>query len=160
VPDLLGLLVASISIDSQFGDLQLDDNVRKVALVCPLDTPDADPAAATYVLLRHPLYDQPSEAHVIDNNRLRAFAATDPQMTTDAHYHDPLFGDRFLASFARVPTTHIFVVVQQRYADALRAGVEPARRIVLWGGAALALAALAIAGASVVMINRRAGGTR
>jgi hypothetical protein len=51
-------------------------------------------------------------------------------------------------------------IVQQRYGDALRAGVEPARRIVLWGGAALAMAALGIAGASVVMINRRAGGTR
>ena len=152
VEPLLGLLVASISIDSQFGDLQLDDDARQVALVSPLEAPHE----SKLVLFRHPRYDQQSEAHEIASPPLARFAAGEATAATDAHYRDPLFNDdRYLASFARVPGTHILVVVQQRYHDALRAGVDPARRIVLWGGAALALAALAIALASMLLLNRR-----
>ena len=143
---LQGLLVASIAIDSQFGDLQLDDDVRKVALVAPLEPPNHD----TLVLLRHPRYEQQSQAFPVASDALKRFAAGDAQAATDAHYRDPLVRDRYLASFARVPGTHILVVVQQRYADALRAGVDPARRIVLWGGAALAIAAVLI---GVVMLK-------
>jgi hypothetical protein len=146
-----GLLVASISIDSQFGDLQLDDDVRKVALVSPLESPDED----KLVLLRHPRYDQQTEAIEVMSPALARFAAGDSAAATDARYHDPLLNDRYLASFARVPQTHILVVVQQRYGDALRAGVDPARRIVLWGGAALALIALAIAVTSMLLLSRR-----
>jgi hypothetical protein len=148
---LFGLLVASISIDSQFGDLQLDDDARQVALVSPLEAPHDD----QLVLFRHPRYDQQSEAHEIASPPLARFAAGDATAATDAQYRDPLFNERYLASFARVPGTHILVVVQQRYRDALRAGVDPARRIVLWGGAALALAALAIALTSMLLLHRR-----
>jgi serine/threonine-protein kinase len=149
----LGLLVASISIDSQFGDLQLDDDARQVALVSPLEAP----SEAKLVLFRHPRYDEQSEAFEIRSVPLARYAAGDASAAaTDANYRDPLFrNDRYLASFARVPQTHIVVVVQQRYHDALRAGVDPARRIVLWGGAALALAALAIALASMLLLSRR-----
>jgi hypothetical protein len=158
-PDnLLGLLVASISIDSQFGDLQLDDDVRKVALVCPLDPGRESNVAGEreqLVLLRHPRYADQNTAHFVTSQPLADFVARgEPQ--TDRKYFDRLFGDWYLASFARVPNTPIVVVVQQRYGDALRAGVDPARRIVLWGGAALALAAITIAIASAVMLNRRA----
>jgi hypothetical protein len=123
-----------------------------VALVSPLEAPHE----SKLVLFRHPRYDQQSEAFEIASPPLARFAAGDPSAAaTDANYRDPLFNDRYLASFARVPNTHILVVVQQRYRDALRAGVDPARRIVLWGGAALALAALAIALASMLLLDRR-----
>jgi serine/threonine-protein kinase len=154
---LLGVLVASIAIDSQFGELELDDDVRKVALVCPLDPGrTASDAGERRELgfLRHPLHADQKSAAVVDSPALNDFAARG-EPASDSNYFDRPFNDRFLASFARVPQTHLIVVVQQRYADAVRSGIEPARRIVLWGGAALALAALVIAAASAVAIGRR-----
>lgn len=160
----LGVLVATVATDSSFGLPYLHDKRRKAALVGPLE-PAREHAAkttpsSTEVILVHPAYMQPGKRAVaVDNARLREvragkngqplqYSTGDQEVAGDDTFHDPIYGDRWLAAFAPVPDSQFVVIVEQRYDDAIRLPGGLARQLLVWAGVAITLGVVLL-GASI-----------
>ena len=149
---LLGVLVATVATDPRFGSQSFNDGRRLAALAARLED---DPAARPedpprYIVLLHDGLTH-GQYVPIDNDRVRAFgaeASTDqlklptraPRQVLDAHYQDPVGGNysgRWLAAFAPVGNTHLVVIVQTRFDDAVALDRQAARRLAWLAGAAL-----------------------
>ncbi len=118
--------------------------------------------APDYLILLHPAYRHGSEAiHVAARPET---ATTGPRTGDefqlldtheeesddhgiDSNYHDPLgdrspaFAGRWLAAFAPVGNTELFVIVQQRYDQAVAADEKLALNLLFWVGSAILLGA-------------------
>jgi len=150
---ILGVVGVSILSDPTLGLPQLHDQKRKAALV-GLEDPTSAAGEPGYVLVVHPAYRESGERAVAIRNEKLLEVQT---VTTDGDYRDPVYGDgdRWLSAFARVGDTHLIVIVQQRYEDAI--GVEGilAREIVVWVLVALGVGAMLMATAAWYERRRR-----
>lgn len=156
--------MATVATDSSFGLPYLHDEHRKAALVGPLDPPRDDtvkpPALSVEVILVHPAYGEPGRrAVMVDNAQLRSvqakrdggrlrFPEGDQAVSGDETFHDPIYGDRWLAAFAPVPESEFVVIVEQRYEDAIQLPGSLARQLLVWAGVALTLGVVLL-GASI-----------
>jgi serine/threonine-protein kinase len=156
----LGVVVATVASDSSFGLDYLHDERRSALLVGPLDPRRGEDGAMSLeppanVILVHPAYQVPGkEAAEIVSDALRSVQSerrpggllvtknVAHPVATDANFHDPIRGGRWLAAFAPVADSQFVVIVEQPYDEAIESQGGLARQLTAWAGAALGLGAV------------------
>jgi hypothetical protein len=153
----LGVVVATVASDSNFGLDYLHDGRRSVLLASPLDPRRGENMATNHaprrnVILVHPSYNGPgAEAVEIVSDVLQLVQSDgrpgSPLVTkypalevgNDPDFHDPIRGGRWLAAFAPVADSQFVVIVEQPYDEAIEFQGGLARQLTIWAGTALSL---------------------
>ena len=158
---MVGVLVATVATDPQFGAQRFTDGRRLGALAARLEPdPAASDAPPRYMVLLHEGLSH-GQFVEMDNPRVRSFPPDPdldqlhyrprpPQPVLDADYRDPVGGHyagRWLAAFAPVGNTNLVVIVQTRVEDAVALDRIAARRLAWLAAAALAVMLLLLASA-------------
>ncbi len=167
----LGVLDISVTTDAALGLVRFEDPHRKAALIAPRDSggpetkrPDLD---VRHVILFHPAYHRGDRAipfpeqsaiarysDAIHSGELDDSALTFPPVNdyADSVGSDfPEYRGRWIAAFAPIGNTGFFVIVQQRFDDALK--VDP---FVSWNLAVgIALTICFLIAIALVLMHRK-----
>ncbi len=162
----LGVIATSVTTDATMGLVTLPDD-RVVALIAPRDVESAEgdlrSEVGQYVVLFHPAYGSgvpPVDFPVGHRSPLPQYPWShtpeleQPNSNLDLppsdDYRDPVssvdqvYRERWIAGFAPVGNTHFFVIVQQRFEEALRLNPTVLRRLWLWSVSVCFLLVVAI----------------
>ena len=170
---VLGVFVATAATDPTFGTQSFRGVRRTASLAARLeDSPGDDDGSAPGEKPRHIVLLHEALAHgqyiPATNPLLRSFrpdpAADQLQIPPDAgrataveaSYQDPVphYAGRWLAAFAPVGNTHLVVIVQTRFEDAVALDRQAATRLLWIAGAALVVV-LALVGLALGAASRR-----
>ncbi len=151
----LGTIATSVATDASLGTVFLHDDNRKVALVAPTDIQGpAERRSDRHVIVYHPGYRKgidPVEFPAVHRVRKNVVLAnTSQQHLSDSRsvalhdddYRDPVaavvpeYAGRWIAGFAPVGNTGFFVVVQQRFDDAVSLEPTTLWSLALWSALA------------------------
>jgi eukaryotic-like serine/threonine-protein kinase len=153
----LGVVVATVASDSNFGIDYLNDRRRSALLVGPLDPERGAEGALDHgprpnVIFVHPSYERPGARAVpIDNEALRSVQSDRPPggplvtkgpdhaVADDDTFLDPIRGGQWLAALTPVADSQFVVVVVQRDDEATRFEGGLAGQLTFWAGIALTL---------------------
>jgi hypothetical protein len=174
--EFLGALVVTVATDPSFGMLNFHGQSRSAVLVAQLE-PGAARATTVPPSPQHNVLLHDSLSHgqyvPVDHPRLREFTPDParPQLQLDDpgppvfadDYVDPVaeltsyphfskYAGHWLAGFAPVGNTHLVVVVQTRYEEAVALDRMLIRRLAGWAGVALAVGAATLV--TIVWIAR------
>ncbi len=165
----LGVLDVSVTTNAALGLVHFDDPYRKAALIAPRDpggpeTKREDPLVR-HVILFHPAYHRGNRAIAfpespitrywnvshsgeLDDSALTFLPVDDYADSAGAYF--PEYQGRWIAGFAPIGNTGFFVIVQQRFDDALK--VDP---FVSWNLAVgIALTICFLIAIALVLVNR------
>jgi hypothetical protein len=160
--NFLGTIATAVTTNASMGLVSPSDDKRKVALIAPTDINSPEERRVDkYVVLYHPGYrkgiDPVEFPYLKKIGRLPApvnnpqFQLSDPklQIPPDDNYIDPVaavakeYAGRWIAGFAPVGNTGFFVIVQQRFEDAVSLEAATLWNLALWSALA-SLVAVAI----------------
>jgi hypothetical protein len=167
---VVGVFVSTVATDPTFGP-QSFRGVRRSAVLTAREEDaggaDANPVAPRHVILLHDgmthgQYIPVTHPHLQSfqpdptADQLRIPAPGSRPAAVDAQYTDPVSGyaGRWLAAFAPVGNTHLVVIVQTRFEDAVALDKQAARRLA-WLAAAALLVLFALVGLTLWTSARR-----
>jgi len=166
----LGVLDISVTTNAALGLVHFEDPYRKAALIAPRDPggPETkrDDPDARHVILFHPAYHRgdravsfPEQSAIarqsdtihsgeLDDSALTFLPVDDYADSVGSYF--PEYQGRWIAAFAPIGNTGFFVIVQQRFDDALK--VDP---FVSWNLAVgIALTICVLIAATLVLVHR------
>ncbi len=159
--NFLGTIATSVTTDASMGLVFSSDIRRKVALIAPADiNSPAEPRLDKYLVLFHPGYRKGIDPIEFPISKIRDLNKQELQLTdstavitSDPDYTDPVspvapeYAVRWIAGFAPVGNTGFFVVVQQRFEEAVSLESSTFWSLALWS----ALASLVAVGILVIL---------